>query len=52
VSIRKLKEIHTATHPGKVRTASKPAQEAAEAEPTAEDVLAALDAEAAEEEGD
>jgi integrase/recombinase XerD len=52
VSIRKLKEIHTATHPGKVRTASRAAQEAAEAEPTAEDVLAALDAEADEEEGD
>lgn len=51
VSIRKLKEIHTATHPGKVRTASKSAQEAAEAEPTAEDVMATLDAEAAEEDG-
>lgn len=51
VSIRKLKEIHTATHPGKVRTASRASPEAVEAEPTAEDVLATLDAEADEEGG-
>lgn len=51
VSIRKLKEIHTATHPGKVRIAR--ATEAAEqSEPTAHDVLAALAAEAAEEDHD
>jgi integrase/recombinase XerD len=55
VSIRKLKEIHTATHPGKVRTASIPestAEAAQEPEATAEDVLAALAAEAAEEDHD
>jgi len=50
VSIRKLKEIHTATHPGKVRTARLPAaQTPAESEPAAQDVLATLAAEAAEE---
>jgi integrase/recombinase XerD len=50
VSIRKLKEIHTATHPVKVRTASLPAaQTLAESEPSAQDVLATLAAEAAEE---
>src|SRR5690606_19125649 len=49
VSIRKLKEIHTATHPGKVRTASRAVPEEAEPAPTAEDVLAALAAEAADE---
>jgi len=50
VSIRKLKEIHTATHPGKVRTARLPAaQTPAESEPSAQDVLATLAAEAAEE---
>ncbi len=50
VSIRKLKEIHTATHPGKVRTARLPAaQTLAESEPSAQDVLATLAAEAAEE---
>ncbi len=55
VSIRKLKEIHTATHPGKVRSPRvviEAAQEAAEPEPTAEDVLATLAAEALEEIGD
>jgi integrase/recombinase XerD len=51
VSIRKLKEIHTATHPGKVRAAQAP-ENAAEPEPTTEDVLAALAAEAAEEDHD
>lgn len=58
VSIRKLKEIHTATHPGKVRAARLAASAAPTIEtleqptaapPTAEDVLAALAAEAAEE---
>jgi integrase/recombinase XerD len=55
VSIRKLKEIHTATHPGKVRTARVPesaAEAVQEPEATAEDVLAALAAEAAEEDHD
>ena len=57
VSIRKLKEIHTATHPGRLRAARVPA-EAQSAEtsqgpaPTAEDVLAILAAEAAEEQED
>ena len=52
VSIRKLKEIHTATHPGKVRAprVAIEATQEAEPEPTAEDVLAALAAEAADEE--
>ena len=51
VSIRKLKEIHTATHPGKVRTArvSTEAAPTIAAEPTAEDVLNALALEASEE---
>jgi integrase/recombinase XerD len=51
VSIRKLKEIHTATHPGKVRKARSTVNpsEAQEATPTAEDVLNVLAAEAAEE---
>jgi integrase/recombinase XerD len=54
VSIRKLKEIHTATHPAKPRTArlaglgTDPAADSKE--PTAQDVLAALAAEALEEE--
>jgi integrase/recombinase XerD len=61
VSIRKLKEIHTATHPGKVRTARLAASAAPTIEtleqpaappPSAEDVLAALAAEAAEEDAD
>lgn len=49
VSIRKLKEIHTATHPGKVR-AARIAPEKQAPEPTVEDVLATLAAEAADEE--
>ena len=49
VSIRKLKAIHTATHPGKLAKAGQHALEAEEEEPTAEDVLEALDREAAEE---
>jgi integrase/recombinase XerD len=62
VSIRKLKEIHTATHPGKVRVArvsDKSASAAnenplpgSERAPTAESVLAALAAEAAEEDAE
>jgi integrase/recombinase XerD len=52
VSIRKLKEIHTATHPGKVRTARQSAGQEAEAAPTIEDVLSALAAEAAQEQED
>ena len=57
VSIRKLKEIHTATHPGKVRTARLAAsaaptietsEQSAALPPTAEDVLATLAAEATE----
>jgi integrase/recombinase XerD len=55
VSIRKLKEIHTATHPGKVRTArlaasvTEAVEKPAEPMPSADDILAALAAEAAEE---
>jgi integrase/recombinase XerD len=55
VSIRKLKEIHSATHPAKLRgarvTASVAGDEstAAIAAPTAEDILTALAAEADEE---
>jgi len=51
VSIRKLKEIHTATHPGKVRTArTTDAATAAEGDvPSASDLLNSLAAEAAEE---
>jgi integrase/recombinase XerD len=59
VSIRKLKEIHTATHPGKPRLArvieldaardAQPSDEPPAEEPTAEVLLAALDAEASEE---
>lgn len=54
VSIRKLKEIHTATHPGKVRAARVSASTEAPAAPvpTAEDVLATLAAEALDEEGE
>ena len=48
VSIRKLKAIHTATHPGKFARAGQHALEE-EPEPTAEDVLTALDREAMEE---
>ena len=52
VSIRKLKEIHTATHPAKPRTARLKAETpdvTPPPAPTAEDLLAALAAEAAEE---
>ena len=60
VSIRKLKEIHSATHPAKVRaarvTASSAVDEAAAVmvapAPTADDILTALAAEAAEEDED
>jgi integrase/recombinase XerD len=54
VSIRKLKEIHTATHPAKVRSARVTASNAlvAATAPTAEDILTALAAEAAEEDED
>jgi integrase/recombinase XerD len=59
VSIRKLKEIHSATHPAKVRTARVTASSADESAaamtapaPTAEDILTALAAEAAEEDED
>ena len=52
VSIRKLKEIHTATHPGRLRQLRCGTQEAVQtpvgSEPTAQDVLAALAAEAFE----
>jgi integrase/recombinase XerD len=55
VSIRKLKEIHSATHPAKVRgarvTAESSLDESAPApatKPTVDDVLAALAAEADE----
>ena len=56
VSIRKLKEIHTATHPGKVRSPRVAALADAQAadpgtvrEPTADDVLTVLAAETLEE---
>ncbi|HEX5421867.1 MAG TPA: site-specific tyrosine recombinase XerC [Gammaproteobacteria bacterium] len=51
VSIRKLKEIHTATHPGKLRTvrAAVETDVAGADESTANDVLTALAAEALEE---
>jgi len=49
VSIRKLKEIHTATHPAKPRSARLKGDAAPPPEPTAEDLLTALAAEAAEE---
>jgi integrase/recombinase XerD len=52
VSIRKLKEVHTATHPGAQlgRRVAAPADDD-DAEPTAEDVLEAVEAEADEETG-
>lgn len=51
VSIRKLKEIHTATHPAKPRRAPLASPGAdIDASPTAEDILTALAAEAREEE--
>jgi len=46
VSIRLLKSIHTATHPGRMAEAG---QHGLELEPTAEDLLEALDREAEEE---
>ena len=46
VSIRLLKSIHTATHPGRMAEAG---QHALEDEPTAEDLLEALEREAEEE---
>ena len=58
VSIRKLKEIHSATHPAKVRRARVPssadesAAVSAAPSPTADDILTALAAEAAEEDED
>jgi integrase/recombinase XerD len=54
VAIRKLKEIHTATHPG-ARLEASPATSAGastEAEDEAVELLTSLAAEAAEEEGD
>jgi integrase/recombinase XerD len=51
VSIRKLKEIHTATHPARLR-APRASASTAEPEPTAEELLAALAAEAAEEDAE
>ena len=47
VSIRHLKAIHTATHPGRLATAGQHTLEA-EPEPTAEDLMATLDREAEE----
>jgi integrase/recombinase XerD len=63
VSIRKLKEIHSATHPAKVRSARVKAHSnavdesvtviaASTPEPTVDDILAALSIEAAEEHDD
>jgi integrase/recombinase XerD len=60
VSIRKLKEIHSATHPAKVRSARVKASSSidesavviATPEPTAEDILAALAAGADDEHDD
>jgi integrase/recombinase XerD len=55
VSIRKLKEIHTATHPGKARPSRAATAVETEpddplaGEPTADDVLTVLAAEALEE---
>jgi integrase/recombinase XerD len=55
VSIRKLKEIHTATHPGKARpsraaiAAETEENDPLAGEPTADDVLTVLAAEALEE---
>ncbi|HEY6385116.1 MAG TPA: tyrosine-type recombinase/integrase [Candidatus Acidoferrum sp.] len=55
VSIRQLKKIHTATHPGamleKRKPTSVPQDEAREQEAHEADLFAALDAEAQEEEG-
>jgi integrase/recombinase XerD len=58
VAIRKLKEIHTATHPGArleraaAATNGGTVEEPAAAEDEATELLASLAAEAAEEEGD
>ena len=49
VSIKKLKQIHTATHPAKARRNKVSEADEAEEEPTAEAVLEALDAEGEEE---
>jgi hypothetical protein len=47
VSIRALKDIHTATHPGKlVRSVNNPTLDESGPTVTAADLLAALDAEA------
>jgi integrase/recombinase XerD len=56
VSIRKLKEIHSATHPAKVRSARVSTDESAAViaapAPTADDILAALAAEVDDEHED
>jgi integrase/recombinase XerD len=52
VSIVKLKEIHSATHPARLKRPRAELVPHQEPEPTAEDVLDALDAEAAEEDED
>ena len=58
VSIRKLKEIHSATHPAKVRSARVKAGSGVDtsamsgSKPTADDILIVLAAEADEEHGD
>ena len=52
VSIRKLKEIHTATHPAKARQLRSKAATPEPKTPTADDLLNALAAEAREEEPD
>jgi integrase/recombinase XerD len=52
VSIRKLKEIHTATHPAKARQPRSKAATADTEAPTAEDLLNTLAAEAREEDPD
>jgi integrase/recombinase XerD len=52
VSIRKLKEIHTATHPAKARQPRSNAASLDAEVPTAEDLLNTLAAEAREEDRD
>ena len=42
-SIRKLKEIHTATHPARMQSNRQRQAESADETPTSEDVLDALD---------
>jgi integrase/recombinase XerD len=49
VSIKKLKEIHTATHPAKARRSKTLTLDDPESRPTVEDVLDVLDAEGEEE---